>query len=159
MKWIVYIAICCALAHRALAWQAGSKLEIKKIYVEPFAMKLGSEELRDDLIGQLRKLGSISLVANASNADTILSGEGEIWIKGYQSLNPRSGRLPSNGTPVYAGYLSVELKDTKGETLWSYLVTPATASQDISKDLAKRIVKHLAEVLGHANSGSLAAHD
>ena len=71
----------------------------------------GSEKLRKDLIAELRKLTSISLVSGESSADAILGGGGEIWIKGYRSLNPRSGRLPSDGTPVYGGYLSVELRE------------------------------------------------
>ena len=51
------------------------------------------------------------------------------------------------GTPVYAGYLSVELRDSKGETLWSYLATPGADSGDVSKDLSKRIAKRVAEAL------------
>ena len=81
------------------------------------------------------------------DADAIVSGDGETWIKGYRSLNPRSGRLPANGEPQYAGFLSVELRDTKGETLWSYLVTLGPASENISKDLSKQIVRHLMDAL------------
>jgi hypothetical protein len=72
---------------------------------------------------------------------------GEIWVKGYVSLNPRSGRAPSSGTPVYTGFLSVEIKDSRRVTLWSYLVKAGSESQDISKDLSKRIAKHLAAAL------------
>src|ERR1700728_453710 len=95
------VIVACVLASHALAWQA------KRLYVEPFTVKAGSEKLREDLITQLRKRTSISLVSDPAMADVILSGGGEIWIKGYRSLNPRSGREPSNGTPVYAGFLSV----------------------------------------------------
>ena len=120
---------------------------IKRIYVEMFPAKAGSEKLREDLMAELRKLGSPSVVASESDADAVVAGDGETWIKGYRSLNPRSGRLPSDGDPVYAGFLSVELKDPKGETIWSYLVTLGPTSENISKDLAKQIVKHLAEAL------------
>jgi hypothetical protein len=120
---------------------------VHKLFVEPFAMKQGSEKLREDVISQLRKLPAISVVSDRAGADAILSGDGEIWVRGYKSLNPRSGRLPSDGTPVYGGFLSVEIKDQHGETLWSYLVTPAAPSEDITKDLSKNIAKHLAEVL------------
>lgn len=115
--------------------------------MEPFTTKAGSEKLREDVIAELRKTGSVSLASGVPGADAILGGGGEIWIKGYRSLNPRSGRLPSNGTPVYAGYLSVELRNTSGETLWSYLVTPGVSSGDVSKDLAGRIAKHVVEAL------------
>jgi hypothetical protein len=139
----------------ALAWQTESQFaSVKRIYVEPFSVKKGTEKLREDVISQLRKLNSISLVSNKSTADAILSGNGEVWIRGYRSLNPRSGRLPSNGTPVYAGFLSVELKDVKGETLWSYLATPGGASEDIQKDLSKRVVKHLSEALARAGEST-----
>ena len=141
----VYVTV---IAPSAFSGEAQNQLAgIKRIYVAAFPSKTGSGKLQEDLIAQLRRLGSISIVASESDADGILRGDGETWIKGYKSLNPRSGRLPSNGEPVYAGFLSVELSDAKGETLWSYLVTLGPASEDISKDLAKQIVKHLSEAL------------
>ena len=148
MKWVACFACCCLIAEPFHARQTGGQLgKIKRLYVEPFAVKAESGTLRKDVVARLRKLNSISLVSTKSGADAILSGDGEIWVKGYRSLNPRSGRLPSNGTPVYGGFLSVELKDPRGETIWSYLVTPGTGSENISKDLAKRVVKHLSEAL------------
>jgi phosphate transport system substrate-binding protein len=115
--------------------------------VEPFATKSGAEKLREDVIAELRKQRTVTLVAGEWAATAILGGGGEIWIKGYRSLNPRSGPLPSSGTPVYGGYLSVELRNPKGETLWSYLATPDADSPDVSKDLARRIAKHVAVAL------------
>lgn len=143
MKCVAHLVCWLALTCQLDAQLGG----VKRLYVEPFTLKNGSEKLREDVIAQLRKVNTISVVPEKSEADAVLSGDGEIWIKGYQSLNPRSGRSPSNGTPVYAGFLSVEVKDAKGETLWSYLVTPGAASEDISKELAKRIARHLAEAL------------
>jgi phosphate transport system substrate-binding protein len=142
---------CCLFA---LPLAAGS---ISRIYVEPFTTKAGPEKLRDGVISELRKLGSVSIVSSAAQADAILGGGGEIWIKGYRSLNPRSGRSPSDGTPLYSGYLSVELKNSAGETLWSDLVTPAVASEDVAKDLSKRIAKHVARALEQGVSPPQAA--
>lgn len=145
---LLTLAVClCAVPRFASGGDAVNPLVgIKRVYVEPFPDKPGSAKIREDLIVELRKL-SFSIVASEANADVIVSGNGETWIKGYRSLNPRSGRLPSNGEPVYAGYLSVELVDTNGETLWSYLVTLGPASENITKDLAKQIAKHLTEAL------------
>jgi len=157
MKWVASFACSWIFMGPLLASQAGGQLgEIKRLYVEPFAVKGGSEKLRKDVIAQLRKLTLISLVSTKSAADAVLSGDGEIWVKGYHSLNPRSGRLPSSGTPVYGGFFSVELTDAKGETVWSYLATPGAGSEDISKDLSKRIVRHLSEAL--ASGGRPATH-
>jgi len=136
-----------ALFGCALAWQASAQVAVKRVYVEPFAVKDGSGKLQQEVIAQLRKVRSLSVVPDRSTADAVLSGDGEIWIKGYRSLNPRSGRLPSDGTPVYTGFLSVELRNVRGDTLWSYLVTPSAGSADVSKDLSKKIAKHLAEAL------------
>lgn len=124
----------------------------KRLYVEPFATKAGPEKLREEVVSELRKLGSISLVSDATGADFVLGGGGEVWIKGYRSLNPRSGQSPANGTPVYGGYLAVELRDSSGATLWSDLVTPAAESQDLAKDLSKRITKNIAKALQHLPS-------
>ena len=139
-KWIAGIVCCCALAVPAAA--AG-----KRLFVEPFTTKAAPEKLRQYVIAQLSKLPAVQLVPSEADADDILGGGGDIWIKGYRSLNPRSGRLPSDGTPVYAGYLSVELKNGKGETWWSYLAMPENDTGDISKELAKRIAKHVAAAL------------
>ena len=99
-----------AVAISAPGWQTPQKSGLgRRLYVEPFTTREGSEKLRDDVISELRKLGSVSLAASAQAADVVLGGGGEIWERGYQCLNPRSGRSPSNGTPVYGGYLSVEL--------------------------------------------------
>jgi hypothetical protein len=112
-KAITRLVCCCAIAVLSVAGQAGKARGIRRLYVEPFTTKAGAEKLREDVIAELRKLSSISLVAGESSADAILGGGGEIWIKGYRSLNPRSGRLPWNGTPLYAGFLSVELRNTR----------------------------------------------
>jgi hypothetical protein len=150
MRRFLAAAICFGIVAAFPASSQGASP--KRVYVEVFPAKNGSTKLREDLISQLRKLGSFSVVASESEADAIVSGDGETWIKGYRSLNPRSGRLPSDGDPVYSGFLSVELKDTKGDTLWSYLVTLGPASENISQDLSKQIVKHLGEAL---NAGIL----
>jgi phosphate transport system substrate-binding protein len=114
--------------------------------VEPFATREGAQRLRDDLTAEIRKLRSFSLVSNEANADLILGGGGELWIKGYRSFSPRSHiKMPSNGTPIYGGYLSVELKNRRGVTVWSYLATPGAASEDASHDVSERIAKRLAE--------------
>jgi phosphate transport system substrate-binding protein len=138
---------CFAAAIATLAGQTPAQRR-PRLYVEPFTTKAGSEALREDVIAELRKLSSVSLTPSESDANVILGGGGEIWVKGYQSLNPRSGRSPANGTPVYGGFLSVELRDAKGETLWSYLVTPGGGDGEISKNLSKQIAKRVAEALG-----------
>jgi phosphate ABC transporter phosphate-binding protein len=146
LKWTLRIA-CWLLAGPAFAWQ-GLDGGARRIYVEAFATESGAEKLREDVTAELRRLKSVSLVSDESRADLILGGGGEIWVRGYHSFSPRSHmKLPTNGMPLYGGFLSVELKDNHGATLWSYLVTPETASEDISKDLSKRIAKHLAEAL------------
>ena len=128
----------------------------RRLYVEPFATKKGAEKLREGVTAELKKLNLVSIVPDESSADLVLGGGGEVWVRGYRSFSPRSPmKLPSNGTPIYGGFLSVELKNKQGVTLWSDLVTPGAASDDISKDLAKRIAHHLAEPLRHAETFTL----
>jgi hypothetical protein len=63
----------------------------QRVYVEPFTTKTGPEKLREHVVAELRKSAAISVVESESSADLILGGGGEIWVKGYRSLNPRSG--------------------------------------------------------------------
>lgn len=74
-------------------------------------------------------------------------GGPHLLVARYVSLNPRSGRPPYRVTPLYSGVLSVKLEGSKGETLWSYLVTSTAPSEDISKALSTRLRKCLAEAL------------
>lgn len=143
----ICFAFCCAMFWSALAWQTAPANPIRRIYVEPFATHSGSEKFREDVIAELRRLNSVSLAADEASADAILGGGGEVWIKGYRSHNPQLGDVAPNGTAIYTGFLSMELRDKDGQTLWSYLATPPAASTDISKDLSKLIVTKLAGAL------------
>lgn len=139
--------LCFILPGIALANDA-TAAGLRRLYIEPFVTQKGAEALQQDVKAELRKLKTISLVSDRSEADLILGGGGEVWISGYRSYSPRSEmKLPANGVPIYRGYLAVELKNNSGVTLWSYLVTPGAPSGDVSKDLSKRIAKHLAEAL------------
>ena len=150
-------AFCCALFGSALAGQTAPPNQIRRLYVEPFATQAGSEKFREDVISELRKLNSVWLAADESSADAILGGGGEVWIKGYRSHNPQLGKVPPNGTPIYTGFLSMELRDKSGQTLWSYLATPPEASDDVSKDLSTVIVKKLVEALKQGEAPSRTA--
>jgi phosphate transport system substrate-binding protein len=138
--------VCSLICSEAAAWQDGGSA-VKRLYVEPFTTRTGSKELRDGMAAELRKLKGISLANEEQGADLVLGGGGEIWVKGYRSLNPRAGTSPANGTPVYAGYLSVELRGPKGGTLWSDLVTPEAAGEDAVRQIAKRVAKDVEAAL------------
>ncbi len=154
--WMLAAACCLAAAPQ---FAQGADPTPKRLYVEAFATKTDAEKLREDVTADVRKLGSFTLVPNEAQADLVLGGGGEIWVTGYRSFSPRSHmKMPSNGTPVYGGYLSVELRNKQGVTLWSYLATPGVASEDAAKDIAKRIAKHLGEALSESDISVEAAH-
>ncbi len=115
--------------------------------MEPLAGKQGAEALRNSLISELRKAHRVTVVTAPQDADAVLGGTGETWVRGYYSLNPRV-RNVSDAHPIYGGYLSVELKGRQNETLWSYLVTPNRSGfDDIGRNLAGQIVRKLVEAL------------
>lgn len=154
---ILCLAILCTALGSAHAGQTFSIRRIKQIYIEPFATQKGTEKFRQDVVAELRKQGSVSIAGDESNADAILGGGGEIWIKGYRSHNPQLGNPPGNGTAIYTGFLSIELRDKNGETLWSYLATPPVASKDVTKDLAAQIVEKLTGFLREGEAPSRTA--
>jgi hypothetical protein len=122
------LLFCCSIFGPELASQTTlADHSTRRIYVEPFVTQEGSEKFRKDVIAELHKLNSVSLAEDKSSADVILGGGGEIWIKGYRSHNPQLGKVAPNGTPIYTGFLSIELRDRDGQTLWSYLATPRNA--------------------------------
>src|SRR5580658_1845776 len=144
---LVSLAAVSIATTPAGAWQPKPG-KVDRVYVEAFVTKSPTDTFQKDLTAELRKISSISLAPDESSADLILGGGGEIWVKGYRPFTHRSEmRLPTNGTPVYGGYLAVELRNKQGVTLWSDLVTPGPSSEDAAKDLAKIIAKHLAYAL------------
>jgi hypothetical protein len=139
------VRICCFVTISLLCqwvWAAGHT----RIYVEPFANKPGASNLRSELVKLLARSPGITLSSDLSSADFIVSGTGETFIKGYLGTNPRVRYLNSDAKPVYGGYLSLELKNSNRETIWSYLVTPRRfGPEDINHNLAGQMVRKLTE--------------
>jgi hypothetical protein len=132
------------LAIAPLLGQAPNSLHsVKRIFIDGLGDKPELREVKRALASELRRSEIFSLADSPDQADATLTGHGDTWLKGYYSLNPRAGTSPSNGQPVYGGYVSVELKDRAGVTLWSYLATPHAASRNIAHELSKDVVKHL----------------
>lgn len=124
--------------------------QLHRIYVGKFGNKSNASGICKALIDQLRKSKHFEAVDSSSKADALLSGETEIYVRGYFSLYVRAGTSPANGQPVYGGYVSVELKSHSGETIWSYLSTLPSPSRNPGTDMAKDVIKHLV-----ADEGSL----
>lgn len=117
---------------------------VARIYVAEVARDSGLSSARKDLLTELRKLKSVQIVASPDQANATLLTTGEIYVKGFYSLNPRSGLSPEHGHPIYGGYLSVQVKGTSGDTLWSYFAD-TSQSKDAARELSRKIVKHFAE--------------
>jgi hypothetical protein len=137
-----------ALAVVMFGQEPDSLRSVKRIYIDGLGDKPGLREVKKDLSTALRRTDIFAVADSPSDADATLSGRGDVWLKGYYSLNPRSGTSPANGQPIYGGYVSVELKDRTGATLWSYLATLRTGSKNIGHDLSKDVVKHLLTAYG-----------
>ncbi len=121
---------------------------IRKIFVDTFQGRLGSGQLREAVIASLRRNGAFQLVDNASDADAIVNGTGEIWVEGYVASRPHSAARET----VYNGYLSLEVKNKSGQTLWSYLVTPGRMYSNLAQEMAGHIVRLMTAAL--AQSGA-----
>jgi phosphate transport system substrate-binding protein len=135
----------------------GAAQPVKNVYVDSFGDKPGASDLREQVTSELRKSPGFHVVAAPAEADLTLTGTGEVWVKSHYSLNPRN-RSVNDSQAVYTGYLSVELKDKKGETVLSYLATPhSSGSHDVSRILARLVVKKLSGEI--ADPPSAAAKD
>ena len=138
------LALLCAGTTPALAQNAGTLAQVKKVYVGSFAGKeeTGGSEIRERMIQQLRRSGKLKIVPSPTAADAVIRGSGQIWVKGYISSDAHS---PVNGRqPVYGGFLSVEVIGKDNQILWSYLVTPGRFPLgSIAHDLADRVVKQM----------------
>ena len=118
--------------------------QVKTLYVGSFSGGTEAEHLRSSLIHRLDKDGRFNLVQSAKGADAVVNGTGQIWIKGFITINPRN---PSTDRePVYGGYLSVEVVGANGQPLWSWLVSPGRlAWSNIVDELASRAADKMVE--------------
>lgn len=131
------------------AQASGTLSQVSRVYVGSLGDKQGATELHNKLLRRLRNTRGIEVVAIPSEADAIITGTGEIWLKGYVSTNLKPS--PYNRQPVYGGYLSVELTGKDKENLWSCLVTPGKFPWNgVTQNLVDRWVKKLRSAL-HQN--------
>ncbi len=119
---------------------ADSLSQVKKVFVDSLGTDKGATELRDAMIKAFRKNGDIQIVATATEADAVISGDGKIWQTGSIRLGPHG----SVSQPMYDGYLQAELKGKGDRTLWSQRATPSSFPWNgIVWDLASHLVKNL----------------
>jgi len=138
---------CLFCAVLSVAGQTATRLkDVRTVYIGSFGDKPGAEALRGQVASEIEKSHRLRIVKDAAQADAVLGGKGEVWVRGYYSLNPRS-RSIADSQPVYAGYLSVELQGQKDETLWSYLAAPHSAGGNVDRDLAKLVVRKLTDAI------------
>jgi hypothetical protein len=118
-----------------------------RLFVEPFGSG-GGAALREAMVKLLAERKEVMLVSTAADADRLLDGQGETYIKGYLSLNPRVRYVNRDARPVYKGFFSVELKNRTDDPLWSYLATPRRyGPEDVNRNLASQVVEKLLQFL------------
>jgi phosphate transport system substrate-binding protein len=141
---VVILAAALPLFGQPAGQLAPHLSNITNVFVDSLGDRPGAAELRGNIVAELEKSHRFHVVGNQSEAQAVLAGTGEVWVKGYVSLNPRNRAINGDTQALYAGYLSIELRDKKGDTLWSYLATPhSSASPDVGRDLASLAVKKL----------------
>src|ERR1700730_9550605 len=148
MRCLFYSLWTCALwcawnATASVARTAMDLRQVRHVFVGSLGEKPGAAGLRKRIVEELKRSREITLALSASDADAILTGDGDTYIRGYISLNPRSGTRARDGDPVYDGFLSVELRGKNDEVLWSYLATPRFQSSHVEQDLAKQVFRKL----------------
>jgi len=116
--------------------------QVKKVFVSSWSDGNGAAELHDSLVKQLRKSGKFEVVASPSQADAVIKGSGQIWVKGHIASSPRS---PStNRQAIFGGFLSAQVVGADNAVLWSYLVTPSKfAWGSISDNLSESLVREM----------------
>lgn len=142
-RWFLLIA-AYALCAAAGAQRIASLSQAKTLCIESFDGGADAAHLRDSLVRELSRSGRFRLVQSPAAADAIVKGTGQIWVRGYVSINPRTPS--SDREAVYGGYLSLEVVAASGQPLWSWLATPARFSwSNIFDNLAGHAAKKLIE--------------
>ena len=142
--WLAWIFVLCPGSMPLdLSAQSPSAGAVSSLFVETFHGGSQSATLRDSLVRHLSKSG-FRVVLNRKDADAIIEGTGQVWVRGFTTTNSRSPA--TNRQAVFAGYLSLEMISPGGEPLWSCLVTPGKLVwNNVVDDLAGRATKKMAD--------------
>ncbi len=125
---------------------ATSLKNVRTVYVGSLGSEPGAEDLKRELVRDLGRNGRFTVVSRITQADALIDGKGELWVKGYHSLSPRARINPSYAQPVHDGYLSVKVHGKNDEILWSYFADPRRISfHELKRDLADEVVSQLAQ--------------
>jgi len=131
---------------------AGALANARTIHVASLGDGSTAEALRQRVIERLEASGKLKVAERASAAELQLRGASNIWPTGTISVHPRAN---SARETLYEGYLSVELLNSAGQTMWSYLVTPSRFhTTSITNDLADRLVEHLLDAIENGAAGA-----
>jgi len=141
--WLVLVVLSGTfMAATCSPGQDSSFAQVSSVYVEPFTGGNQAAPLRESFVRRLQKSGKYRVVDTTQEADAIVRGEGQIWVRGHFTTNSRAPT--ADRQTVYGGYLSVEVIGKDHEPLWSYLVTPSRFSWlSIQEDLASNLVKQM----------------
>jgi len=71
------LAFYCMFCGTALGSQTPGPHHVRRIYVERFVTQSAAEEFREDVIAELRKVGSVSIAPDERSADAILGAAGK----------------------------------------------------------------------------------
>jgi phosphate ABC transporter phosphate-binding protein len=129
----------CALVAEQLS-------QVKKVYVDSFGSGKDAVEMRKQIVDRLLSSHRVEIVPDPGQADAVIKGKGQTWISGHVFLS----RSHSARSPVYQGFLSIQVIGKDKEALWSYLVTPskfswASVPNDLANQLASKLITALKE--------------
>jgi phosphate ABC transporter phosphate-binding protein len=140
-RWIVlFLVLGCTLP--GAAEPVDSLAKARTIYIAKFNGSQDAERLRSSFVQHLAG-GPFRMVSSREQADAIIQGTGQIWLRGYVAINPRT---PSTDRqPFFGGYLSISVTNAQGEPPWSWLTTPsrtrwASIVDDLSGHAASKLV-------------------
>jgi phosphate transport system substrate-binding protein len=143
-------ARCCLLLFPVVGFSVSagtqrvdSLAQAKTLYVAPFGGGAEATQIQQSLVRNLAK-SRFNLVQSPQDADAIVRGDAQVWIRGYVAINPHTpGR---DRETVYGGYISLEVVDADGQPLWSWLATPSkhmwrSIIDDLAGDAAKKLIE------------------
>lgn len=140
----LFLLLCAACVPFARAQRADSLAQARSLYVQTFQGGPAAAELRERLIRKLAGSRRFRIVPSPAEADAVLQGTGQVWVRGFISTNVRTPS--SDRRAVYSGYLSLEVVGHNNQPLWSWLATPSRlAWTDIVDDLADHVAKKMLE--------------
>ena len=127
--------------------------DVKRVYVGSFGDAVGADVIRNKVIAHLVKSGRIEVVEKAEQADSILTGAGQVSESHFYNANATTTQGSAHGGTQYHATAGVRLLNKDSKILWADDTSNGMFARSASSSIADKITKKLLKAIEEDGKG------